>query len=166
VVYKEVYLCPQLTSIGRVLACFAPPTGAGEFLESNSLPPPADPAALPGVVLDHPLHQLLEDAHLPKSLEPLVDDARANSEPIPMNGLPLRARPKHVPVWPLITTRSEALGLPPRLAFFLFLGKHFLSFLHRGLGRRKMRKGVLARKLLADLLAAMIPRGAQVNAWK
>src|SRR5215211_5191861 len=37
---------------------------------------------------------------------------------------------------PLITARSEALGLPPRVVLFLFLGRHFLSFLHRGLGRR------------------------------
>src|SRR5215203_1310932 len=38
----------------------------------------------------------------------------------------------------LMTARSEALGLPPRgVLFFVCLGRHFLSFLHRGLGRRK-----------------------------
>ena len=37
----------------------------------------------------------------------------------------------------LTTALSEALGLPPRLLFVLFLGRHFLSFLHSGLGRRK-----------------------------
>src|SRR5215210_1470442 len=37
----------------------------------------------------------------------------------------------------LTTALSEALGLPPRLLFLLFLGRHFLSFLHRGRGRWK-----------------------------
>src|SRR5215204_3339586 len=38
---------------------------------------------------------------------------------------------------PLITDLSQALGLPPRFVLFLLLGRHFLSFLQRGLGRRK-----------------------------
>src|SRR5215212_4191511 len=38
----------------------------------------------------------------------------------------------------LMTARSEALGLPPRrVLFFVCLGRHFLSFLHRGRGRLK-----------------------------
>jgi SAM-dependent methyltransferase len=37
----------------------------------------------------------------------------------------------------LTTARSDALGLPPFVLFVLFFGRHFLSFLHRGLGRRK-----------------------------
>ena len=38
----------------------------------------------------------------------------------------------------LATALSDTLGLPPRLLLFLlFLGRCFLSFLHRGRGRRK-----------------------------
>jgi hypothetical protein len=37
----------------------------------------------------------------------------------------------------LAAARSEALGLPPFGLLPLFLGRCFLSFLHRGLGRRK-----------------------------
>jgi hypothetical protein len=38
----------------------------------------------------------------------------------------------------LMTALSDALGLPPLvLIFLLFLGRHFLSFLHRGRGRLK-----------------------------
>jgi hypothetical protein len=38
----------------------------------------------------------------------------------------------------LMTARSETLGLPPFLLLFLFfLGRHYLSFLHRGRGRLK-----------------------------
>src|SRR5215204_7603328 len=94
---QEVYLCAPLASIGRVLACFCSSHRSGRVLGINRLPPPADPAALPGVVLDHPLHQLLEKTHPRPSLETLVDDARANSEPLPMNGFPLTSRPQPVP---------------------------------------------------------------------
>lgn len=37
----------------------------------------------------------------------------------------------------LTTALSDALGLPPRLVIFVCLGRHFLSFLHRGRGRWK-----------------------------
>jgi hypothetical protein len=137
VVDQEVYLCTPLASIGGVLARFCSSQRSWRVLGIHRLPSRGDPAALFGVVLDHPIHQLLEKSHPPPSLETLVDDARAHSEPIPMNSLPLAAAPKHIPIWALITARSEALGLPPRLVLFLFLGRHFLSFLHRGLGRRK-----------------------------
>src|SRR5829696_5253068 len=66
---QEVYLSSQLTSIGRVLACFCSSHRSGRVLGIHRLPPPADPAALGSVVLDHPFDQLLEDAHPPPSLE-------------------------------------------------------------------------------------------------
>src|SRR4051794_11596588 len=67
-------------------------------------------------------------------LEALVDDAGAHTKPILVDGLPLAAGPKSTYQMPLITALLHALGLPPRfvLLVFLFLGKHFLSFLQRG----------------------------------
>src|SRR5215204_4739301 len=90
------------------------------------------------VVLDHPLHQLLKETHASPSLETLVDHTGGDPKPPAVQSLPLASRPQHIPIWVLMTARSEALGLPPRgVLFFLCLGRHFLSFLHRALGRRK-----------------------------
>src|SRR5215204_2039322 len=127
--------CPYLCG---VLARFFSSHRSGRTLGIHRLPSPAHPAALSGVVLDHPLHQLLEEAHAPPSLETLVDHALEETP----NHSRCRAFHWH-PVhntyqMALMTARSEALGLPPRgVLFFLCLGRHFLSFLHRGLGRRK-----------------------------
>src|SRR5215208_3301519 len=94
---RRFIFAPRLPLSVGFLPVFSPPSGAGEFLESNSLPLPRDPTALFGIVLDHPIHQLLEDAHLPPPLETLVNHACGDPKPLPMDGLPLAATPKHVP---------------------------------------------------------------------
>jgi hypothetical protein len=86
----------------------------------HGLPLPADPTMLPSVVLGHPLHQLLEDAHLPPALEAFMDHAGGDPKPMAMDGLPLASRPKDVPIWALMTARSDALGLPPFALLLLF----------------------------------------------
>jgi hypothetical protein len=68
-----------------------------------------------------------------------MDHAGGHSEPITMDGLPLASRPKHVPIWALITARSEALGLPPFLLLFLFFfGQALLEFPPQGAGEVKV----------------------------
>src|SRR5215203_4658378 len=87
------YPCPYLWDF----CPFSHPQRSWRVLGIHRLPLPRDPTARFSVVLSHALHQLLEDAHPPPSLETLVDDAGGNSKPLPMNGLPLASRPKHVP---------------------------------------------------------------------
>src|SRR5215211_3701330 len=97
-VYQEVYLCTLLAPIGGVLARFFSSQRSRRVLGIHCLPLlPRDPTALFGIVLDHPIHQLLEKTHLPPALEALVDDAGADSKPLPMEGLPLPSRPQHLP---------------------------------------------------------------------
>src|SRR3954467_14969135 len=115
---EEVYLRSKLSPIGGILAGFLASQRGGAALGIHRLPPPTDPILLLCVVLGHPFHQLLEDAHPRPSLETLVDNARGHPEPIPMNRLPLAAGPKSTYQIPLMAARSDALGLPPRPAFF------------------------------------------------
>src|SRR5215218_9910918 len=73
------------------------------------------------------------------SLETLVDDALEetpnHSRWMAFHWQPLQST-YHIA---LATALSDTLGLPPRLlVLFLFLGRCFLSFLHRGQGRRKL----------------------------
>src|SRR5215204_1097256 len=86
--------CPYLCG---VLARFFSSHRSGRTLGIHRLPSPAHPAALSGVVLDHPLHQLLEEAHAPPSLETLVDHACGDPKPLAVQSLPLASRPQHVP---------------------------------------------------------------------
>src|SRR5215208_2454047 len=58
---------------------------------------PADPAALPSVVLGHPPHQLLEEAHPPPPLETFVNDTGGDPEVVFVERLPLASRPEQVP---------------------------------------------------------------------
>src|SRR5215208_8533582 len=94
---EEVDLRSEFAPVGGVLAHFVASQRSRTVLGVHSLPLPADPAALPCVVLGHPLHQLLKDAHLPPPLEAFMDHAGANPKPIAMEGLPLASRPQHVP---------------------------------------------------------------------
>src|SRR5215217_596521 len=96
-VYQEVYLRSFLASVGGLVARFLPSQRSRRVFGIHGLPLPRDPAALPCVVLGHPLHELLEDAHLSPLLEAFVDHAGGHSEPITMNGLPLASRPKDIP---------------------------------------------------------------------
>src|SRR5215203_864956 len=96
-VYQEVYLCTLLAPISGVLARFFSSQRSRRVLGIHRLPLPRDPTALFGIVLDHPIHQLFEDAHLPPPLETLVNDACGDPKPLPMDGLPLAATPQHVP---------------------------------------------------------------------
>ena len=108
------------------------------MLGVHRLPLPADPAALPGIVLHHPSPELLEYARPSPPLETLVDETLAETP----NQSRWRAFHWH-PVQSTYqmasaTALSEALGLPPFALFlFLGLGRYFLSFLHNGLGIRK-----------------------------
>src|SRR5215218_10328340 len=134
---RRFIFAPRLPLSVGFLPVFSPSRGAGEFLESiachfQEIPP------LSSVVLGHALHQLLEDAHLPPPLETLVDDALEetpnHSRWMAFHWQPLQST-YHIA---LATALSDTLGLPPRLlVLFLFLGRCFLSFLHRGRGRRK-----------------------------
>src|SRR5215204_903671 len=135
---EEVDLRSEFAPVGGVLAHFLASQRSRGVLGVHSLPLPADPAALPGIVLDHPPPQLLEYARPSPPLETLVDDAGGDPEPIAMESLPLASCPKHVPIWASASALSESLGLPPfALCLFLRLGRYFLSFLHNGLGIRK-----------------------------
>src|SRR5215203_3448261 len=128
-VYQEVYLCTLLAPISGVLARFFSSHRSGRVLGIHCLPLPRDPTALFGIVLDHPLHQLLEDAHPPPPLEALVDDACGDPKPLPMDGLPLASRPKHVPDGvddgPVRSPRPAAFVSPAVVVLF---GQALLEF--------------------------------------
>src|SRR5215208_543930 len=134
---EEVDLRPEFAPVGGILAHFLASQRSWGVLEVHRLPLPADPAALLGIVLDHPPAQLLEYARPSPPLETLVDDAGADPKPIAMQSLPLASCPKHVPDG--ISDRPLGGSGPAALVLFLFLGlgRYFLSFLHNGLGIRK-----------------------------
>src|SRR5215204_2190636 len=94
---EEVYLRSEFSPVGWIVAHFLASQRSRGVLGVHRLPLPADPSALPGVVLSHPPHELLEDAHLSPSLKTFVDDAGANSKAVSMKSLPLASGPKHVP---------------------------------------------------------------------
>src|SRR5215210_3641574 len=89
-------LSSELAPIRGILAGFLASERGRATLGVHRLPFPSK-AALLGVVFDHLLHQLLEDAHPRPFLETLVDDARGDPEPIAVDGLPLAAGPEYVP---------------------------------------------------------------------
>src|SRR5215211_1463236 len=93
---EEVDLRSEFAPVGGILAHFLASQRSWGVLGVHSLPLPADPAALPGIVLDHPPPELLEYARPSPPLETLVDDARGDPEPIAMESLPLASGPKHV----------------------------------------------------------------------
>src|ERR687897_3729186 len=72
---EEVDLRPEFAPVGGILAHFLASQRSWGVLGVHRLPLPADPAALPGIVLDHPPHKLLEYACPSPPLETLVDDA-------------------------------------------------------------------------------------------
>src|SRR5215210_3938567 len=94
---EEVDLRSEFAPVGGVLAHFLASQRSWGVLGVNSLPLPADPAALPGIVLDHPPPELLEYARPSPPLETLLDDARGDPEPIAMESFPLASGPQHVP---------------------------------------------------------------------
>lgn len=65
-------------------------------LAVSRLPLPVDLALL-DVELDHDAHDPLEDALLLPGLKSLVEGAAAHPKPIFVHGLPLAARPQHIP---------------------------------------------------------------------
>jgi hypothetical protein len=113
-------------SVG-LLPVLWPPKGAAECFESHRLPSPADPAALPCVVLSHPLHQLPEETHAPPTLKTFMDHAGGDPKPIAMEGLPLASRPKHVPdgIDDGSVGSSRSAALP---ALCLLFGQALLEF--------------------------------------
>jgi hypothetical protein len=149
---QKVYFCPELSSIGGVLAGFLAPQRGRTALGIYRLPPPADASALFGVVLNHPSHQPLEDTHPRPALETLVDDARGDPEPIPMDGLPLRAGPEHIPD----AVHHRSIGgsgstaaapwyfLPP-----LLLGQALLELSPEGPGKAEVIDAFLCRVMLS-----------------
>src|SRR5215208_6255278 len=70
---------------------------SGRVLGIHRLPSPAHSTALFGIVLDHPLHQLLKETHAPPSLETLVDHTGGDPKPLAVQSLPLASRPQHIP---------------------------------------------------------------------
>src|SRR5918994_3684507 len=72
---EEVDLRSEFAPVSGILAYFLAYQRSWGMLGVHRLPLPANPAALPGIVLDHPPHQLLEYARLSPPLETLVYDA-------------------------------------------------------------------------------------------
>src|SRR5918995_3800956 len=72
---EEVDLRPEFAPVGGILAHFLASQRSRGVLGVHRLPLPADPAALRGIVLDHPPAQFLEYARLSPPMETLVDDA-------------------------------------------------------------------------------------------
>src|SRR4051812_37567786 len=148
---NEVYLRSELSPIGGILAGFLASQRGRRALGIHRLPSPSDPIALLGVVLGHPFHQLLEDAHPSPSLKALVDDTRGDPEPIPMNRLPLATGPKHVPD----SVNDSSVGCPRSATFCgllpLLFGQALLDFSPQGSRKTEVihlpgRCGSLAHK--------------------
>src|SRR5215208_2378391 len=114
---EEVHLRSEFSPICWIVAHFLASQRSRGVLGVHRLPPPADPTTLGGVVLGHPPHQLLEEAHPPPPLETFVNDTGGDPEVVFVERLPLASRPEHVPIWALATARSDALGPPPWLFF-------------------------------------------------
>src|SRR5215212_8696510 len=73
---EEVDLRPEFAPVGGIRAIINASQSSWGVLGVHRLPLPADPAALPGIVLDHPPPQLLECTRPSPPLETLMDDAR------------------------------------------------------------------------------------------
>ena len=93
-IHQMVHLRPELAPVGGTFPGFLASQRGCRVLGIHRLPPPADPCTLFGIVVGHPLHQLLEDAHLPPALETLVDNTGGDSEPLAVHSLPLASRPQ------------------------------------------------------------------------
>src|SRR5215218_8864319 len=59
---EEVDLRPEYAPVGGIVAHFLASQRSPRVLGVHRLPLPADPAALPGIVLDHSLETLVDDA--------------------------------------------------------------------------------------------------------
>lgn len=125
-VNQQVDLATTFAPVGRVPARFSASKRCWTRFAVNRLPCPAN-RLLAGIEQGHLDHHGFKDAQLSPGLEPFMQGAATHSEPVPMNSLPLTARPQHIP--DAIQDAAVIGARSPWLTGFSWLWQQFLDLL-------------------------------------